>query len=136
MRKTGTVLIDQDNRDKGKKFLITEMSAYQAEAWATRALLALTNAGAEIPDNVAEMGLAGIANVGFSALSKLQYDDAKPLLDELMDCVQIIMPAITRPLIHGDDGDIEEISTYMKLKKEAFMLHVNFSKAEKAPISE
>lgn len=136
MRKTATVIIDQENRDKGKQFLITEMDAYSAEAWATQALLALTNAGAEIPDNVAEMGLAGIAQVGFSALSKLKYDDAKPLLDQLIDCVQIVMPAITRPLVHGSDGDIEEIQTYMKLRKEAFMLHVNFSKAEKTPTTE
>lgn len=131
MRKTATVTIDQDNRDKGKSFLITEMPAEQAEAWATRALLAISNI--DIPDDFKTMGMQGIAKLGLQALTTIDYDVAQPLLDEMMECVQIIMPAATRPLM---PGDIEEVGTRLKLRKVIFELHTGFSLADLKSISE
>ncbi|MEG4669546.1 hypothetical protein UXP85_25165, partial [Enterobacter cloacae] len=53
--------------------------------------------------------------------------DARPLLDELMKCVQAVPnPAdqnIKRPLI---DDDTEEVMTRLKLRGEVFKLHVDF----------
>ena len=40
----------ESGRDKGKQFLITEMSASQAENWAIKVILAIGNAGIEIPE--------------------------------------------------------------------------------------
>ncbi|RYY79929.1 MAG: hypothetical protein EOO69_04490 [Moraxellaceae bacterium] len=128
-RKTSTITIDTDNRDKGKTFLLTEMPAYQAESWATRAILALTNAGLDIPEEAISAGMAGMASIGFSALTKLDYQVVKPLLDEMLECAQIVMPSITRVIIHGDGADIEEVSTYIKLRKAIFELHLGFSMA-------
>lgn len=44
--KTRQITIE-NGRDKGRVFLITEMSAAHADNWAMRALLALANSGAE-----------------------------------------------------------------------------------------
>ncbi|KAG0735300.1 hypothetical protein G6F65_016843 [Rhizopus arrhizus] len=85
------------------------------------------NAGVEIPDNIAEAGLAGVAALGIKALTKLSYDSAKPLLDSMMKCVQIQpSPTVTRALVADD---VEEVATLLTLRKEILGLHMDFSMA-------
>ena len=126
-RKTAIVTISAEGRDKGKVFVLTELSAYEAEDWAGRALFALMNAGVEIPDNIAEAGLAGVAAMGLKAIAKLPFDSAKPLLDKMMGCIQIQpSPTVTRALI---PDDIEEVATLLTLRKQVLGLHMDFSMA-------
>ena len=127
MRKTSTYTETADNRDKGKVFKLEEMSADQAEAWALKAFFAIMNAGIDVPDNLADLGFAGIATAGLNALGKVDYETARPLLDEMMTCIQIIpdpaKPNVARALF---PGDIEEVATKLKLRKAVFDLHVAF----------
>ncbi|MGZ9981555.1 hypothetical protein ACXXCT_08805 [Bordetella bronchiseptica] len=133
-RKKKTITISAPGRDKGKAFLITELSAADAEDWAGRALFALMNAGVEIPDNIAEAGLAGLASIGLKALQTLRFDEAKPLFDKMMECVQLDMGrAGTRRL---DDEDIEEVATRLLLRREIMALHVDFLQAAGQSTSE
>lgn len=126
-RKTAIVTISDEGRDKGKVFVLTELSAYEAEDWAGRALFALMNAGVEIPDNIAEAGLAGVAAMGLKAIAKLPFESAKPLLDKMMGCIQIQpSPTVTRALI---PDDIEEVATLLQLRKQVLGLHMDFSMA-------
>lgn len=122
-----------DGRDKGKLFFITEMSARQAHRWATRALFAAVNGGATIPESVAEMGMAGLASLGIKALAGINAEQAEPLLDELLACVQIMpdpmKPQIKRKLME-EASDIEEAVTYFKLQKEVLALHLDFFTAD------
>ena len=123
-RKQITLTIGAEGRDKGKVFILTELSAYDAEEWAGRALFSLMNAGVEIPDNIAEAGLAGVAAMGMKAIAKLPFDSAKPLLDKMMDCVQIQpSPNVTRELM---SGDVEEVATLFTLRKKVLGLHLDF----------
>lgn len=123
-RKQMAVIIGAEGRDQGKVFILTELSAYDAEDWAGRALFALMNAGVEIPDNIAEAGLAGVAAMGIKAIAKLPFDSAKPLLDKMMDCVRIQpSPEVTRELI---SNDIEEVATLLTLRKKVLGLHLDF----------
>lgn len=126
-RKTATVTITDEGRDRGKQFKITEMPASQAEDWAIRAFLALAKGGIEIPEEVAGAGLAGLAKMGFGALKGMPYADARPLLDEMMACVQFV-PDPARPSFERrlTETDVEEISTRLKLRIEIFNLHVSF----------
>ncbi|MDI9276166.1 hypothetical protein QMZ65_02970 [Pantoea sp. EABMAA-21] len=114
-------------RDLGKTFFIREMSATQAEWWAIRAGMAMARSGVELPDNFADMGIAAMAGTGLKMVSQIPPQEAKPLLDELMDCVQMVPDSgnqnIKRKLI---DDDIEEIATRLKLRMEVFKLHVDF----------
>ncbi|TIS32645.1 MAG: hypothetical protein E5X11_23770, partial [Mesorhizobium sp.] len=127
MRKEIDVTIADDGRDQGKTFHIREMPATRAEKWAMRALLAVARSGVELPDDFAGMGMQGIAIVGIRAITKIAFEDAEPLLDEMMECVTIKPdprnPAIQRPLI---EGDVEEIATLIQLRQEVINLHVGF----------
>ena len=104
------------------------MPAYQAEKWAMRCILALGKSGVDLPDNIAASGFAGVAAAGLEALMKLDFADAEPLLDEMLSCVTIkpdpSRPDITRALF---TDDIEEVTTFVRLRMEVFTLHTGFS---------
>ena len=118
---------DGKGRDAGKVFYIKEMAASAAEWWAIRAGLAMAKNGVALPDNFSDMGMAGMAKVGLEMVAKIPPEDAKPLLDELMKCVQAVPDpnnqAVKRQLI---DDDTEEVITRLKLRAEVFKLHVDF----------
>lgn len=132
MRKEKTVVIES-GRDKGKMFLIKELPASQVERWATRALFVMMNCGVEIPDNLLSAGLAGIAAVGIKSLTKVPYEQAEPLFDEMMTCIAIV-PDPRQPLVkRGYEGvgamiedDIEDVTTRLILRKAVFELHMDF----------
>ena len=125
-----TYIVTEDNRDKNKHFKIIELPTSQAEAWAIRALLAIMASGMQLPEGFERSGMAGMAELGIRALSRLKWDDAKPLLDEMFECVQY-MPDPSKPglLRKPLDVDIEEISTRVKLRAEVWNLHTGFLKA-------
>lgn len=127
-RRVKEVMITQEGRDKGKLFLLTEMSAADAEDWAARGLLALAHSGQDLGD-LSNLGMQGIAILGIQALAKLKYDELKPLMDDMWKCVQIIPDpsgnrAMARALV---DNDIEEIATRIQLRAEVINLHTGFS---------
>jgi len=128
MRKSIQYKVENEGRDKGKVFLLTEMPASQAERWALRAFLALARNGVEISDKDKDAGLAGLAANGLTLIGKLPFDEAQALMEEMFTCVKMIpdpqRPSVTRELI---EDDIEEISTRFNLRVEVFKLHVDFS---------
>jgi hypothetical protein len=131
-RKVLDYKVTDEGRDKGKTFRITEMSAAKAEAWATRVLLALLGSNPEVPEDVTDLGMAQLAELGFKALSGLKWEVAEPLLAEMFDCISVLpdpnKPMIVRSLTY-DDSDIEEVSTRLKLRGEIFKLHTDFLRA-------
>ncbi|MGE4304741.1 MAG: hypothetical protein AB7E24_12010 [Novosphingobium sp.] len=140
MRKHKVVTIDAEGRDKGKSFLILEKSAFDAERWAVRALLALSKAGVEVPDAVTQVGAMGILAMGFDAFRMMDFEDAEPLLEEMLTCIHFVPdpnskdPMTGRPVTRAlmlptaaNDGDIEEVSTLLRLRGEALELHLGFS---------
>ncbi|HEY6030512.1 MAG TPA: hypothetical protein VIU44_08115 [Gaiellaceae bacterium] len=136
MRKEKFYEVADENRDKGKVFFITEMSAYHAEAWAHRAFLAMMRNGSlALPAEITMAGMAGMAIVGLpmllNGLAGVRYEEVRPLLDELMGCVKIVPDPARRDVRREImvDTDVEEVSTLSKLKWEVFNLHVDFSSA-------
>jgi hypothetical protein len=129
-RKIAQWTVEDEGRDKGKVFLLTEMPASRAEAWATRVLLALMGSNTNLPENFADMGMAGLAELGFKAIAGLKWEIAEPLLEEMLQCVQIIpnpaKPQVVRALV---ESDIEEILTRFKLRVEVWKLHMDFLQA-------
>lgn len=149
-RKEITFTVTTNGRDKGKQFKITEMAARQAEEWAIRVACAMMSTGVSVPDNVISVatslakekpkeedvaaiaiyesvmasGMIALAKFGATALAKIPFNESKPLMDELMSCVQYVAgPTISIPL---DVTHIEEASTYFRLKVETLKLHVSF----------
>lgn len=134
MARKETTFIASAGRDKGKEFLITEMSASQAEAWAIKVILAVGNAGIEMPDDLASQGMSGLMAVGYMSLLKIPFEAAKPLLDEMMTCVKFAPSSnIQRPLI---EDDIEEVQTRLALRKAIWTLHMDFFLNESQSTSE
>lgn len=134
-RKEAIIVIESEGRDKGKIFKLTEMPAAKAEAWAMRLLLTLANHGADVPQNFFDTSMAGFAVMGVYALTHVPWEQAKPLLDELMTCIRIqpgSNPTVVRDLIDvgGGGDDIEEVSTRLRLRDEVLKLHLGFSVAD------
>jgi hypothetical protein len=129
-RRELTYTVTTPGRDLGKVFILTEMSALQAERWAMRAFLALAAAGADIPEGIEEQGFVGLVTVGLSSFKGVSFYDAEPLLDEMLGCVRVVPdpgnPAIVRAM-NGQD-DVEEVATLLELRREVLRLHVDFSK--------
>jgi len=134
MARKETTFVAETGRDLGKQFLITEMPASQAENWAIQVILAVGNAGIEIPEGLASQGMSGLMAIGYMNLLKIPFDAAKPLLDEMMNCVQIIPSAnIKRKLV---EEDIEEVGTRLQLRKAIWNLHMDFFLNESKSTSE
>lgn len=129
-RKTINFTVTDEGRDKGKTFVLTELAASRAEAWAARALLALMKSGEELPHGFENTGMAGMAQLGIKALAGLSWEVAEPLLAEMWECVQV-MPDPTRPHVVRVliEDDIEEVLTRVKLRAEIWKLHTDFFSA-------
>ena len=145
MARKEAIFTATDGRDAGKQFLIREMPASRAEAWAIRAMLAMGRAGIEIPEAFRQQGFSGLLSIlqsssdsgieiaaallaglkltVFTNLLRIPADDAMPLLAEMMDCAQRMESAVTRALV---EDDIEEIQTRLKLRSEIWNLHTDF----------
>jgi hypothetical protein len=76
-------------RDAGKKFKLTEMSAEAAFDWGTKALLAMAKSGVDIPADIEERGMAGVAVVAIRAVGGLEFMAVSSLKKELLACVQV-----------------------------------------------
>jgi hypothetical protein len=138
-RKTKEITIQGDpttNRDAGKMFVLTEMAAFVAEDWALRCFLALAKSNTDIPASMMSSGMAGLVAlgtaIGLQGLAGLDYREAKPLLDDMMACVQMA-PDPSRPtmLLSGPQmmSQIEEVSTIITLREAVIELHTGFSVA-------
>lgn len=138
-RRTHRVTITAPGRDKGKVFELREMNADQGERWATRAVLALANAGAKLPEGALDAGAAGLEltwrNVlvtGIRAIQGLSEPHVRPLLEELKPCITFVPPqpgVPTQAIFPGDDSQVEEFQTWYTLYFEYVQLLLGFSLA-------
>lgn len=135
-RKEKPVTIVAEGRDHGKQFLLTEMDAAQAEAWAWRAMGAMQRGNVDLPEHVLTSGMAGFAALGLRAFLAAPWSDVQPLLAEMMACVRRLPEdahtdqATGKPIVRAIvDGDIEEVATLITLRDEVFELHTGFSLA-------
>lgn len=125
-RKVSEFTVETEGRDKGKVFVLTEMPAAQAEKWAMRVLLAAARSGFDVGHTVG-MGMQGVALLGLSALANMAWDEAEPLLDEMMTCVKIKEQSGAREVF---SDDIEEVVTRFDLRKAVLDLHISFYLAD------
>ncbi len=136
MRKTKTVTIETEGRDKGKSFLIREMSAMRLEEWCTRALIAVF--GGNVPADIMQISktsnAAALAVAMEGMLKGLSWDAVQPLYRELLDCIAFIPdkeskvnPEHVIQLTPGNtDNFIEEVPTLYKLRMEVLEVNLGF----------
>jgi len=127
MRKTAKITIDlEGSRDKGNTYFLTEMSAEDAEFWLVSFTMAAARSGVapNIIMQLKELGLAFVASVGLQALGSMSLEEVRPLLEKMFSCVQFISSNGT--VRNLAPGDIEEVSTRLRLRKEVIELHTGF----------
>ena len=125
-----TIDITIVDRGKTKVFRITEMPATRADKWATRALLALSRCSEPMPPEILQSGMRGIAAFGFRALLSMPFAEVEPLIDEMSECIKHVPnpdePDCARRLV---ESDIDDVSTWWKLRDKVFEIHTGFSPA-------
>ncbi|MCK6836224.1 hypothetical protein L8S32_05040 [Enterobacter asburiae] len=128
-RKEISFIVEEEGRDKGKEFLITEMSAWDADTLAQDIFRAMGDSGfSEIPADVIAMGCAGLATVGLSVISASSPDVARQLRDRLMSTVEIIITNEGTRQQRKVNGviDFEEVSTIRTLLDKVFKVNFDF----------
>lgn len=138
MRREKEVTITEEGRDKGKTFVLTELSAEEGELWATRAMELLERAGFIASEEHKASGVAGLAVVArpFTLATARALQD--PSLEGMWAHVKFRPPKDTAPnaplqdLFRGSDCQIQEWTTRLKLRVEFFQLHTGFFSRGKA----
>ena len=134
-----TIEINLEDRGNPLTFVIKEMPATKLEAWIARALILAAGSGNSfMPDGVtmvdyiSQQGTEAIARI----VGALDYDKAKPLLDELLGCCYRKLEGIEeRCTPDAMDGYIEDVSTLFRLRMEAIKLNLGFLQAEVEKLS-
>ena len=128
-RKEIPFIVEEEGRDKGKEFLITEMSAWDADTLAQDIFRAMGDSNySQIPADVIAMGCAGLATVGLSVISASSPDVARQLRDRLMSTVDIVIThegARQQRKVKGE-LDFEEVSTIRTLLDKVFQVNFDF----------
>ncbi|WP_213732629.1 hypothetical protein [Citrobacter europaeus] len=128
-RKEITFIVEEEGRDKGKEFLITEMSAWDADSLAQDIFRAMGESNySSIPADVIAMGCAGLATVGLSVISASSPEVARQLRDRLMSTVDIIITNDGKRQQRKVNGslDFEEVSTIRSLLDKVFQVNFDF----------
>ncbi|MCD0236489.1 hypothetical protein [Enterobacter kobei] len=128
-RKEIPFIVEEEGRDKGKEFLITEMSAWDADTLAQDIFRAMGDSNySQIPTDVIAMGCAGLATVGLSVISASSPDVARQLRDRLMSTVDIIITYEGTRQQRKVNGviDFEEVSTIRTLLDKVFKVNFDF----------
>ncbi|HEF0028357.1 TPA: hypothetical protein R8G57_002889 [Citrobacter freundii] len=128
-RKEIPFIVETEGRDKGKEFLITEMSAWDADSLAQDIFRAMGESNySSIPADVIAMGCAGLATVGLSIISASSPEVARQLRDRLMSTVDIIITNDGQRQQRKVNGalDFEEVSTIRSLLDKVFQVNFDF----------
>ncbi|MBJ9293600.1 hypothetical protein GHT40_04730 [Citrobacter werkmanii] len=128
-RKEIPFIVETEGRDKGKEFLITEMSAWDADSLAQDIFRAMGDSNySSIPADVIAMGCAGLATVGLSVISASSPEVARQLRDRLMSTVDIIITNEGQRQQRKVNGslDFEEVSTIRTLLDKVFQVNFDF----------
>jgi hypothetical protein len=112
-----------EGRDAGKTFHLKEWPATRVEHWVMRGVFGLGRAGVEIPPEILQLGAGPTAYAIASQAIKMPSRLGVKLADELMECVTIVEPKVTRSLV---ERDIEDFSTRLWLKGEVLKLTFSF----------
>ena len=128
-RKEIPFVVTEEGRDKGKEFIITEMSAWDADTLSQDIFRAMGDSNyTGIPPDVIAMGCAGLATVGLSVLSASSPDVAHKLRDTLMSTVDIVVTHEGQRNQRKVNGtiDFEEVSTIRAVLDKVFQVNFDF----------
>ena len=135
MRKEKIITI----QDRGQEltFKIREMSAAQLESWVIRAVMLAAGSGVQVPGS-ADIKAAGayLAENGLAALGNIDFEEARPLLDELLGCCSRLVERVEeRCTPKTVDNYIFDVTTLFRLRMEAIKMNLGFLQPEGESLS-
>jgi hypothetical protein len=122
-RKTCNLIIDEEGRDKGKVFVLTELPALDIERWTVRLVLALGKNGVSLPDVQADSGFAGIAGILWVLIAQISPSEAEALMATMLEGLKINAGKVIRDVM---PDDIEEPETLLQIRLAWVDLHAGF----------
>lgn len=122
-RKTCNLPIEEEGRDKGKVFVLTELPALDIERWTVRLVLALGKNGISLPDVQADSGFAGIAGILWVLIAQISPSEAEALMATMLDGLKINAGKVIREVA---PDDIEEPETLLQIRMAWVDLHAGF----------
>lgn len=128
-RKEIPFIVTKEGRDKGKEFIITEMSAWDADTLSQDLFRAMGDSNyTGIPADVIAMGCAGLATVGLSVMSASSPEVAHMLREKLMATVDIVITDEGRRNQRKVNGplDFDEVSTIRDVMDKVFKINFDF----------
>lgn len=127
-RKQITHIVEAAGRDQGKEFLITEMSAWDADTLAQDIWRAMGDAKfTGIPQDVIAMGSAGLATLGLSVLSASKPEVAAVMRDKLLGTVDVVITHDGQQQVRKVKSiDFEEVQTIRTLMDRVFEVNFGF----------
>ena len=143
MRKKEVVRVPEGyGRDVGKHYKITEWPAIKAEKWAWRMGMCLKGTSGYIPEELMRLGILAVTRAIVNGFLGAEVDETRflPLLDEMMECVQIVRvkdtpdpndPGMPLSTPMNLDDDIEEPKTVAWIRSEVLRVHTGFNLAER-----
>lgn len=129
------ITITLDDRGQERKFRIVEMPATKLQSWAFRAALLLTSVlnigdmetGGGVDGNTISRIFDHLIKNGIGELSKIDYERARPLINELLECCYRIDGGIMQQCTENTvDGFIEDVKTLFRLEMEAAKINLDF----------
>ena len=132
MRKQNIVKITDNGKEL--EFSVQAMPATRHYEFTAKALLLLAGSGLETGGNVdIESAARLLQSGGLNLLGKLDYDKARPLLSELLQCCTRIVrdkpggPVVEQPCtLESVDDFISDSRTIFKLQMEALKVNFDF----------
>ena len=122
------ITIDIQDREQLLTFKIREMPATKLESWIIRAFLILTGGSGKYPP-VSDMKAAGayLTENGLQVLGMLDYEKARPLLDELLACCSRVVEKVEeRCTPESVDAYVQDVKTLFTLRLESLKLNLGF----------
>lgn len=128
-RKEIPFIVTEEGRDKGKEFLITEMSAWDAHELSQDLFRAMGDCNfSGISADVIAMGCAGLATLGLDVLSMSSPDVSNSLRERLISTVQIVITSESGRILRKVNAaiDFEEVSTIRTVLDKVFQVNFDF----------
>lgn len=124
-------------RDNGKTFKITEMSAIDADEWAHQLIEQAANSGVNLKDvdvlNLDTKSMLGMIEIGAAVatiLGRVPYQVSRQMKFDLLNkCVQIV-PTSGEPRTCLWDQEINDFQNFTLLAAEVLKLHLGFLKPD------
>lgn len=122
---TDVTIDDQDSPDNGRTYRITKWDVEKGEWWAIRVLQSVAGADSSVLDAFfGGPASLEVARLGIAALMKADPERIKPLLDEMVEDILVVLPdGNTRKRVKGD---VQAIQTMVQLRVAVWTLNLGF----------